>query len=68
MRTLLGAAALLLAAGAVAPAAARTLGGLEFEPCGLKSPGLPVNIDAQCTTLKVPANRNFTRRFPHADE
>lgn len=54
MRTLLGAATLLLAAGAVAPATARTLGSLEFEPCGLRSPGLPVNIDAQCTTLKVP--------------
>lgn len=54
MRSLLGAATLLLAAGAVAPATARTLGSLEFEPCGLKSPGLPVNIDAQCTTLKVP--------------
>jgi pimeloyl-ACP methyl ester carboxylesterase len=51
---LLGAATLLLAAGAVAPATARTLGSLEFEPCGLKSPGLPVNIDAQCTSLKVP--------------
>jgi pimeloyl-ACP methyl ester carboxylesterase len=54
MRHLLGAATLLLAAGAIAPATARTLGSLEFEPCGLKSPGLPVNIDAQCTTLKVP--------------
>lgn len=54
MRMLLGAATLLLAASAVAPATARTLGSLEFEPCGLKAPGLPLNIDAQCTTLKVP--------------
>jgi pimeloyl-ACP methyl ester carboxylesterase len=54
MRTFLGAATLLLAAGVVAPAGARTLGSLVFEPCGLKAPGLPLNIDAQCTTLKVP--------------
>jgi len=46
--------AVLLAALICAPAHARTLGTLTFEPCGLKAPGLPVNIDAQCTTLAVP--------------
>ncbi len=45
--------ALLLAVLACAPVHARTLGTLDFEPCGLKAPGLPVNIDAQCTTLAV---------------
>lgn len=39
-----------------APAAARTLGELEFEPCVLTSAGLPRPTEAQCTTLAVPEN------------
>jgi pimeloyl-ACP methyl ester carboxylesterase len=46
---------LLFAAG---PAhAARTLGSLQFEPCTLSAPGLPVTVAAQCSSLEVPEDR-----------
>ncbi|MGD9388814.1 MAG: alpha/beta hydrolase [Gammaproteobacteria bacterium] len=38
------------------PAAARTLGELEFEPCVLTSVGLPRPTEAQCTSVTVPEN------------
>jgi pimeloyl-ACP methyl ester carboxylesterase len=51
---------LLLAAGLVcgSPAAAkgRRFGVLEFEPCTLSSPGLPLTVPAQCTIVPVPEN------------
>ena len=43
-------------AAPAAPAQARTLGELEFEPCVLTSPGLPRPTEAQCTTVSVPEN------------
>lgn len=48
---MLGAA--LMAAGA-GPAAARTLGSLQFEPCTLTPGHVAVAVEAQCTTLSVP--------------
>jgi len=49
---------LLLAVGlAGMPAAAqgaRRFGALEFSPCALSSPGLPLTIPAQCTSVTVP--------------
>lgn len=44
----------LLAAGTPQ---ARTLGTLEFQPCTLAPALMPVSVDAQCTTLKVPEDR-----------
>jgi pimeloyl-ACP methyl ester carboxylesterase len=46
-------AGLLLAA---APAQARMLGEVEFEPCVLTSPGMPRPTEAQCATVTVPEN------------
>jgi pimeloyl-ACP methyl ester carboxylesterase len=37
-------------------AAARRLGTLEFSPCGLKAPGMPLHVDAFCTDFPVPEN------------
>jgi len=49
---------LLLAVGlAGMPAAAqgaRRFGALEFSPCALSSPGLPLTVPAQCTSVTVP--------------
>jgi pimeloyl-ACP methyl ester carboxylesterase len=49
---------LLLAVGlAGVPAAAqgqRRFGALEFSPCALSSPGLPLTVPAQCTSVTVP--------------
>ena len=49
---------LLLAAGVVCGSAtahgARRFGALEFAPCTLSSPGLPVTVPAQCTAVTVP--------------
>ena len=52
---------MLLAAGlicgsAAAAAKGRRLGTLEFEPCTLSSPGLPLTVSARCTTVPVPEN------------
>ena len=44
----------LLAAGTPQ---ARTLGTLEFQPCTLAPALMPVSVDAQCSTLKVPEDR-----------
>lgn len=41
---------------AAAPAAARTLGELSFEPCVLTTGGMPRPTEAQCTTVTVPEN------------
>jgi pimeloyl-ACP methyl ester carboxylesterase len=38
------------------PAAARSIGQIEFTPCELKSPRSPVFIEAECATLAVPEN------------
>ncbi len=57
MKPILPLAALLLAAGACAPAAARSLGTLEFKPCTLTAEGLSQTVEAQCTTLAVPEDR-----------
>jgi len=40
----------------VAPAQARTLGDVEFEPCILTAAGMPRPTEAQCATLTVPEN------------
>jgi pimeloyl-ACP methyl ester carboxylesterase len=67
--TVLGAvAAALLAASVPAEAAARTLGTLRFEPCTLQAPGMPGTVEAQCTTLDVPEDRDRPdgRRIPLA--
>jgi pimeloyl-ACP methyl ester carboxylesterase len=47
---------LLFAAGPTY--AARTLGTLQFEPCTLSAPGLPVTVAAQCSSLEVPEDRD----------
>ena len=39
------------------PAAGRSLGTLQFEPCTLSATGLPASIAAQCGTLAVPEDR-----------
>lgn len=39
-----------------APAQARTLGEVEFEPCILTAAGLPRPTEAQCATVPVPEN------------
>jgi pimeloyl-ACP methyl ester carboxylesterase len=57
MKPMLPLAALLLAAGAIAPAAARSLGTLEFKPCTLTAEGLAQTVEAQCTTYAVPEDR-----------
>jgi pimeloyl-ACP methyl ester carboxylesterase len=41
---------------ASAPAAARSLGELSFEPCVLTAVGLPRPTEAHCTTVAVPEN------------
>src|SRR5688572_22605663 len=57
-RTLLPAAALACACALCAgPAAARTYGTLEFEPCALTDARVTSDVEAQCTTLAVPENR-----------
>jgi pimeloyl-ACP methyl ester carboxylesterase len=51
--------AAVLAAGvllAAAPAQARTLGEVEFQPCVLTSAGLPRPTEAQCATVTVAEN------------
>ena len=40
--------------GSVAAAKGRRLGALEFVPCTLSSPGLPLTVAARCTTVSVP--------------
>ncbi len=35
---------------------ARTLGGVDFEPCTLATAGSPSTVPAQCTTISVPEN------------
>ena len=49
---------LLLAVGLAcvsgAAEGARNFGALEFEPCTLSSPGLPLTVPAQCTGVSVP--------------
>lgn len=52
MRTLIMGLALL--ATLPNPAQARSLGGLEFEPCTLATPGAAASVEAYCTTLEVP--------------
>ena len=53
---------LLLAVGlAGMPAAAqgaRRFGALEFSPCALSSPGLPLTVPAQCTSVTVPEDHS----------
>lgn len=53
---------LLLAATAMVthpgPAAARALGGLQFTPCTLSNAASADSVEAQCTTLSVPENRD----------
>lgn len=39
-----------------APAAARTLGSVEFEPCTLTAEGRPTSLAAECARLEVPEN------------
>ena len=60
---------LLLAVGlAGVPAAAqgaRRFGALEFSPCALSSPGLPLTIPAQCTSVTVPRGSCPARRPAH---
>lgn len=54
----LACAALAVAASANAAAdEARQLGSLRFAPCTLSQPGLPIAVEAQCTTLSVPEDR-----------
>ncbi len=39
-----------------APAGDRSYGSLKFSPCNLASSDAPVDVDAFCTTIKVPEN------------
>jgi len=52
-----GVLALLLSLLAGPVEAARTYGRLVFQPCTLATPGMPVTVAAQCTTLEVPEDR-----------
>jgi pimeloyl-ACP methyl ester carboxylesterase len=42
--------------GSIASATARSFGDLEFSSCTLSSPGLPLTVAAQCTSVEVPEN------------
>ncbi len=46
--------ALAAALGTIPDAAAARLGSIEFHPCTLQAPGMPVSVEAQCGTLEVP--------------
>jgi pimeloyl-ACP methyl ester carboxylesterase len=48
--------AAVLLAGLALPVQARTLGGIEFEPCVLTAAGMLRPTEAQCATLAVPEN------------
>jgi len=37
-------------------AQARSLGGLDFEPCTLATPGTATSVEAYCTTVQAPEN------------
>jgi len=47
-----------LICGSAAAAKGRRLGVLEFAPCTLSSPGLPLTVPAQCTTVSVPEDHD----------
>jgi pimeloyl-ACP methyl ester carboxylesterase len=50
-------AALLLACAVSAPAHARQVGQVRFEPCELKAARVPGSVDAECARFEVPENR-----------
>ncbi|MFC4729132.1 alpha/beta hydrolase [Coralloluteibacterium thermophilus] len=54
-----GLAVLALGASLATPAAAQLrIGSLAFEPCTLTAEGLPISVEAHCTTYSVPEDRS----------